>query len=142
MEITCSKCGNSQEYNLTRIKNLREKLKISQLGLAEMTEIPQQTISRIERGIGDPSFSKVIKILNFLFTEKQKRNLNTEDIPDFDLISDKILNLLSGWGSLPENTITAHLQYSGCIIWTVLKKLKAMNKVKYENSEWQLFSEV
>lgn len=80
MQITCSKCGNSHEYNLKKIKSLREKLKISQSELARGIGIPQQTISRIERGIGDPSFYKVISILNFLFTEKQRRDINTDGI--------------------------------------------------------------
>lgn len=142
MKIICSKCGHSQEYNLKRIKSLREKLKVSQSELARGIGIPQQTISQIERGIGDPSFYEVIKILNFLFTEKQRRAINTDGIHDFDIIADKILNLLRGWGSLPEETIAVHLQQSGWITWAVLKKLKAMKKVKNEHCEWQLYGGV
>ena len=142
MEIKCGKCGKVTRYNLNQIKKIRKKLEISQVELARMTGIPQQTISRIERGIGDSSFSKVIKIFNILFTEKQKRDRNTEKIPDFDIIADKILNLLKNWESLSEDTIVAHLQRPGWVIWAVLKKLKAMNKVKNEHCEWQLTSEV
>lgn len=144
MEIKCTKCGNLQEYNPRRIKYLREKLGISQVELARMTRIPQQTISRIERGISNSSFPKVVKIFSFLFTEKQRKDsdTNTDNIPDFDLIADKILNLLKNWESLSEDTITMHLQLPGWKIWTILKKLKATKKVKYEHSEWQLTGEV
>jgi len=76
MEVICEHCGNSQKYNkefpnLTQIKYLREKLKISQSELARNIGIHQQAISRIESGIGDTSYSKAKKIFTFLFTEKQ-----------------------------------------------------------------------
>lgn len=66
--------------------------------------------------------------------------VNTENIKDFNIVADKILELLKNWGPLPESTISAHLQYPGWIIWTVLKKLKTMKKVKVERGEWLLYA--
>jgi len=65
-------------------------------------------------------------------------NRTTDAIKDFDVVAEKIMTLLDSWGSLPESTIAAHLQYPGWIVWTVLKKLKALKKVKVENGEWSL----
>ncbi len=83
---------------------------------------------------------------DLLIKEKEVINesissINIDDIKDFNIISNKILDLLKNWGSLPESTISVHLQYPGWIIWTVLKKLKAMKKVKVENGEWCLYSD-
>ena len=72
--------------------------------------------------------------------EQELKATTIEDIPDFDIIADKILKLLENWGSLPEVSITAHLQYPGWIIWTILKKLKTMKKVKIERGEWSLYA--
>lgn len=63
-------------------------------------------------------------------------DLNIADIQDFNLVAEKIRNLLENWGSLPLATISAHLQYPGYIIWTVLKKLQADKKVKVVSGEW------
>lgn len=71
--------------------------------------------------------------------ENNLKSIDINDIKDFDVISEKIIKLLEGWGSLPENTIAAHLQYPTWIIWTILKKLKGLKKVKVVNGEWRLF---
>ena len=68
--------------------------------------------------------------------EESFEELNIDDIQDFNLVAEKILNLLKNWGSLPLATISAHLQYPGYIIWTVLKKLQANKKVKVLSGEW------
>ena len=68
--------------------------------------------------------------------ETSFEDLNIADIQDFNLVSKKILNLLKNWGSLPLATISAHLQYPGYIIWTVLKKLQVDKKVKVVSGEW------
>lgn len=71
--------------------------------------------------------------------EKNLKSIDINDIQDFDIISEKIIKLLEGWGALPENTIAAHLQYPTWIVWTILKKLKGLKKVKVVNGEWILF---
>lgn len=63
-------------------------------------------------------------------------DLNIADIQDFNLVAGKITKLLENWGSLPLATISAHLQYPGYIIWTVLKKLQLNKKVKVIAGEW------
>ena len=68
--------------------------------------------------------------------ETSFEDLNIADIQDFNLVSKKILNLLKNWGSVPLATISAHLQYPGYIIWTVLKKLQVDKKVKVVSGEW------
>jgi len=71
MEMICSKCGHSQKYNSKQIKLLREKLKISQSEIARKLKIPQQTVSRLERGNGNSSFFKIVKIIRFLENIKE-----------------------------------------------------------------------
>ena len=81
------------------------------------------------------------KVVNTeLDSEEYFKSLNREDIPDFDIIAEKVLKLLDGWGALPDSTIATHLQYPTWIIWTVLKKLKSMKKVKVERGEWTLYA--
>ena len=81
----------------------------------------------------------------FTLTKRDKeidtnlQSIDIDNIQDFTIISEKLLHLLDGWGSLPEQTIATHLQYPTWIVWTVLKKLKALKKVKVENGEWKLF---
>lgn len=54
------------------IKDLRKELGFSQSELAKKTEIPQQTISRMERRINDVGYTKVMRILEFLLNQKEK----------------------------------------------------------------------
>jgi len=55
------------------IKNIRRKLNISQKELELVLEIPQANISRIENGVGNPSYSSVKKIFDYLEHEKLRR---------------------------------------------------------------------
>lgn len=71
--------------------------------------------------------------------EESLNSIEIDDMEDFSLVANKILDLLKNWGSLPSETISLHLKYPGWIIWTVLKKLKTMKKVKVEKGEWMLF---
>jgi len=76
--------------------------------------------------------------------EERIREASTKDILDFDIISQHLLTLLGQWGALVEDTIFAHfhakgLTYPNWVIWTVLKKLKEMKKVKVVNGEWSLY---
>jgi len=68
-------------------------------------------------------------------------SVDTKEIKDFDIVSERILELIKSWGSLNETTISAHLNYPGWLVWTVLKKLKAMKKVKVESGEWSLYDQ-
>lgn len=72
--------------------------------------------------------------------DKEFKKIDTTEIKDFDIVANRILDLLKNWGSLPENTIQTHLNYPGWIVWTVLKKLKAMKKVKVERGEWSIYA--
>ncbi|MFX1236334.1 MAG: hypothetical protein ACFE8P_01295 [Promethearchaeota archaeon] len=71
--------------------------------------------------------------------EETFNNIDIGDIEDFNIVSDRILELLQNWGSLQSDTISLHLKYPGWIVWTVLNKLKARKKVKVNNGEWMLF---
>jgi transcriptional regulator with XRE-family HTH domain len=51
------------------MKSRREKLRISQLDLAEIAQISLSTVKDIERGKGNPSLSTVKKILEVLGME-------------------------------------------------------------------------
>jgi predicted transcriptional regulator len=59
--------------DVKEIKYLRRKLNIGQDDLKEILGIPQATISRIENGIGNPSYSAVKRIFDYLEREKIKR---------------------------------------------------------------------
>lgn len=72
--------------------------------------------------------------------EKEIEAIDIDDFHDFNLVAEKILSLLKNWGSLPESTISAHLQYPSWIIWTILKKLKVNKKLKIEKGEWSLYA--
>ena len=58
---------------LQEIKTIRRKLNISQKELEIALKIPQATISRIENGIGNPSFLSVKAIFDFLEHERLRR---------------------------------------------------------------------
>jgi len=59
--------------DLKEIKNLRRKLDLSQKELEKALNIPQATISRIENGIGNPSYITVKKIYDYLERERLRR---------------------------------------------------------------------
>jgi len=59
--------------DLNEIYKIRRKLNISQIQLSKNLDIPQATISRIERGIGNPSYLTVKKIFDYLDHEKLNR---------------------------------------------------------------------
>ena len=59
--------------DLKEIKYIRRKLNISQKELEIALKIPQATISRIENGIGNPSFLSVKAIFDFLEHERLRR---------------------------------------------------------------------
>ena len=56
--------------DLNEIYKIRRKLYISQIQLSKNLDIPQATISRIERGIGNPSYLTVKKIFDYLESVK------------------------------------------------------------------------
>ncbi len=58
---------------LTEIKELRKRLDISQESLGKIINANQSTISRIESGKADPSYSKVKKLFEFLEHERMIR---------------------------------------------------------------------
>ncbi|MFX1378458.1 MAG: CBS domain-containing protein [Promethearchaeota archaeon] len=65
--------------DLSEIKRLRKKLDISQKQLAnelarvEKLNIPQSTISRIERGTVDPPYTKFKRIFEYLINKRKKK---------------------------------------------------------------------
>ena len=59
--------------DLKEIKYIRRKLNLSQKDLEQSLRIPQATISRIENGIGNPSYLTVKKIFDYLEHERIKR---------------------------------------------------------------------
>lgn len=58
---------------LSEIKILRKKLNLTQEELCAILKIPQATISRIENGIGNPSYSSVKMIFDYLEHEELRR---------------------------------------------------------------------
>jgi predicted transcriptional regulator len=59
--------------DLTDLKKERKRLDISQNDLERALNIPQATISRIERGVGNPSYLTVKKIFDYLEHEKSRK---------------------------------------------------------------------
>ncbi|TFG05937.1 MAG: CBS domain-containing protein [Promethearchaeota archaeon] len=76
--------------DLNEIKNLRKRLNLTQEELQIALSIPQATISRIENGLGNPSYLTVKKIFDYLEHEKlsdKKEEINAEDIMSRKIIS-------------------------------------------------------
>ena len=59
--------------DLKEIKNIRRRLNFTQEDLCTILKIPQATISRIENGIGNPSYSSVKVIFDYLEHEELRR---------------------------------------------------------------------
>lgn len=74
---------------LKELKDLRKDLHISQKYIEKNLLIPQATISRIENGIGNPSYITVKKIFNFLENEKLRREKSDKKV--IDIMTDKII---------------------------------------------------
>lgn len=74
---------------LKELKDLRKDLNISQKYVEKNLNIPQATISRIENGIGNPSYITVKKIFNFLENEKLRREKSDKKV--IDIMTDKII---------------------------------------------------
>ena len=76
--------------NLSEIKNLRKKLKLSQEELGAACGISQPVISRIEQGKLDPPYNKAKKIFEYLESRKthgRKLLKNAQDIMTSEIIS-------------------------------------------------------
>ncbi len=58
---------------LSEIKYLRKNLHLTQEDLCEILKIPQATISRIESGIGNPSYLTVKSIFDYVEDEGLRR---------------------------------------------------------------------
>lgn len=93
-----------KNYDLTilakKIKEVRKNRKISQLDLSIEANIDRKTISRIENGINEPSFSTLYKISYILNHDFIKDYLNSS-LKDylifnetFEKIIDKVENKL------------------------------------------------
>ena len=78
---------------LKELKYLRRKLDVTQKELSDAIGIPQATISRIESGKGNPIYSTVKKIFEYL--EYKRLSLeNTEVIAD-DIMTKNIISIKS-----------------------------------------------
>ena len=82
-----------------------------------------------------------------VFLGKQQEEIDNEFdsvpveiIPNFKIISEKILSLISELDGIKDFVIMEHLrnEYSEGIIWASLMKLKNMKKIKLVNGEWKL----
>ncbi|MHA1804766.1 MAG: CBS domain-containing protein [Promethearchaeota archaeon] len=75
---------------LTKIKELRRKLNLTQKDLEEVLHIPQSTLSRIESGKGNPSYHVVKKIFDYLeeySLKKKNSEILAENIMTTNIIS-------------------------------------------------------
>jgi len=79
--------------DLIEIKQIRRKLNISQRDLEEELNIPQATISRIENGIGNPSYLSVKKIFDYL--DNLKSGKKNSEKKAKDIKSNKIISIVS-----------------------------------------------
>ena len=79
--------------DLSKIRELRKKLNITQEELGEKVGIRQSTISRIENGELDPPYSKFKAIYEFLENESKKRSQSL--ITANDIMTRKIYHLTS-----------------------------------------------
>ncbi|MFX0188046.1 MAG: CBS domain-containing protein [Candidatus Hodarchaeota archaeon] len=76
--------------DLKEIKTIRRKLNLTQEDLHRKLKIPQATISRIENGIGNPSYLAVKVIFDFLEHERLRRKkleLKAENVMTRNIIS-------------------------------------------------------
>jgi acetoin utilization protein AcuB len=74
-----------------KIKQLRERLNISQSKLGKELDIVQSTISRIENGSIDPPYSKFKKIYDYLLSQQRARKssgkITAQDVMTKDIKS-------------------------------------------------------
>jgi predicted transcriptional regulator len=68
--------------DLSDLKNIRKSLGLSQEELGDKLNIPQSTISRIEKGKMDPPYSKFKKIFEFLERERMQRKQTENQASD------------------------------------------------------------
>jgi predicted transcriptional regulator len=64
--------------NLNEIKIMRKALNLTQQDLSELTNISRSTITKIELGKLDPSFSKVKKIFEKLDLQEKKKGIKNK----------------------------------------------------------------
>lgn len=90
-------------YELKRIKQMRQKLGLTQIELAKLSGVSQSLITKIERGSTEPSYTiakKIFTILDEKLTSSQKKltakNICTKNITfiESDDEVDKAINLM------------------------------------------------
>lgn len=74
------------------VTNARVEAKMSQRELAEVADVAQSTIARIESGAADPAFSTVERVLAAVGLEMRVR---TEPIDDHDRVLETLHALLT-----------------------------------------------
>ena len=70
--------------DITEIKKLRKKLRITQTELAEKAQVSQSIIARIEAGTVDPRYSKIARIFKVL-GEKRKTEITAGEIMSYNV---------------------------------------------------------
>ena len=90
-------------YELKRIKQMRQKLGLTQIQLARLAGVSQSLITKIERGTIEPSYSitrRIFTVLEEQLADKQKeiiaKNICTKDIAfiESDDTVDKAIKLM------------------------------------------------
>lgn len=76
-----------------KIKEQRKKLGLSQFELAEMVDIHEKQVYRIEMGLNSPSITTVLKIIHVL--NMDIRVLDINNLNNFNPVKDEIYSLLS-----------------------------------------------
>ena len=79
--------------DLKELKYLRRKLDVTQKELSDAIGIPQATISRIESGKGNPTYSTVKKIFEYL--EHKRLSLENTEVKAEDIMTKNIISITS-----------------------------------------------
>jgi len=79
--------------DLKEIKYLRRKLDVTQEELHKVLGIPQATISRIESGKGNPTYTTVRKIFEYL--EHKRLSLENTEVKAKDIMTKNIISIKS-----------------------------------------------
>lgn len=105
-----------------KIKEQRKKLGLSQFELAEMVDIHEKQVYRIEMGLNSPSITTVLKIIHVLNMDIRVLDINNLNI---NPIKDEIYSLLS-------NATDEELVLIKNLIITIRNSQRLTTKKKHE----------
>ena len=97
-------------------------------------------INEVLKKLEEIKLDKILKKQQEEIINQEFENIPPDEIPSFEEISEKIIELIMEFNGIKDFVLMDHLreQYSEGLIWAVLVKLEKKGTIKLKDGEWKL----